>query len=467
MNKSIPTSSQVEFISVTPLNPLISRCEIKVLYTGLNRNRTFISRDTANNMAKSLPGTPIVGEFLSEDFGDHGSENLVIDDNGLRFVKSTVPYGFIPMDAKIWWQNFLDKDGVEREYLLTEGYLWTGRYPESQISVTRGNGQSMELDRESLAGEWTKDINTEQEYFNINEALFSALCILGENVEPCFEGASVGKPQTLYCLDKDNFKSQFNEFMLDLKDALNIEGGKSMENLDNNQEPVVPVVPEPEDAEFAKKKKDEEEEKNKDNAPQKDDSKSKEDKKSQEDGEEKDPAKKEEKPAKKEEEAPAKKEDAPTKEDDEEDKKKKKKAKYNLEEVVEYVELSKEHLALQQEYAKLQGELEAIKPVMEKYAAEEQAREAQAKEEMIAKFGMLNEEDLVEVKENMSNFTLDEIEAKLCVIAVRKKVNFNLDDTDNSDKSVEKPVTTYNVSNTASDSTPAWIKAVERRSKNK
>ena len=42
MNKSIPTSTSVEFVSMTPLNPLISKCEIKVLYTGLNRNKSFI-----------------------------------------------------------------------------------------------------------------------------------------------------------------------------------------------------------------------------------------------------------------------------------------------------------------------------------------------------------------------------------------------------------------------------------------
>ena len=168
MNKSIPTSTSVEFVSLTPLNPLISKCEIKVLYTGLNRNKSFITKDVANKMAQSLPGTPIVGEFLTQDFGDHGEEDLVIDENGLRFVKSTVPYGFIPTDAKIWWQNFLDCDGVEREYLLTEGYLWTGRYPETQRVISKGNGQSMELDRDSLVGEWTKSDNAEFEYFNID-----------------------------------------------------------------------------------------------------------------------------------------------------------------------------------------------------------------------------------------------------------------------------------------------------------
>lgn len=453
MNKSIPTSTNVEFVNVSPLNPLISKCEIKVLYTGLNRNKSFISKDVANNMAKSLPGTPIVGEYLTQDFGDHGEEDLVIDDNGLRFVKTTVPYGFIPTDAKIWWQNFMDCDGVEREYLLTEGYLWTGRYPETKRVVEKGNGQSMELDRNRLVGEWTKSENEGYEYFNIDEAFFSALCILGEDVEPCFEGANIKRPELLYSLDKDDFKSQLSSFMLDLKDALNIEGGNKMEkNLDNQ----LPAGTDPN--EFAKKKKeDEEKDKVKDQA---------------EDGKEKAKAKEKEgegeKGKEKDDEGEKPKSDDSESEvntEDKDKKKKKKKKEFNLEEVEEYVNLSKDYLALNAKYEALVKEYEAIKPVVEKFQAEENARELAAKEDMIKQFYMLDEADLAEVKENIANFSLNEIESKLCVIAVRKKVNFNLDTNDNSDKEVEKAITTFNMDGVHTDSTPAWLKAVENRTK--
>ena len=451
MNKSIPTSTSVEFVSLTPLNPLISKCEIKVLYTGLNRNRSFITKDVANKMAQSLPGTPIVGEFLTQDFGDHGEEDLVIDKNGLRFVKSTVPYGFIPTDAKIWWQNFLDCDGVEREYLLTEGYLWTGRYPETQRVISKGNGQSMELDRDSLVGEWTKNDNAEFEYFNIDEAFFSALCILGEDVEPCFEGANIGRPGLLYSLDKDDFKSQLSAFMLDLKDALNTQGGIPMEDNKSLETPLAPEVEvevveetteiveeveveatetESADAEveeFAKddKKKKEEEEQTSEEQPSND------------------------------------KQEENT---DEEEEKKKKKKNYELEEVEEYVQLSKDFLELSAKYESLVQEYEAMKPVLEKFQAQENERVMTEKQEMINRFYMLDEADLKEVKENIANFSLDEIESKLCVIAVRKKVNFNLDTTENSDKEIEKPITTFNMG-TVVDSTPAWLKAVESRTR--
>ena len=148
---------------------------------------------------------------------------------------------------------------------------------------------------------------------------------------------------------------------------------------------------------------------------------------------------------------------------DEEDKKKKKK-NYKLEEVEEYVQLSKDFLELSTKYENLFKEYEAMKPVLEKFQAQENERVMAEKQEMINRFYMLDEADLKEVKENIANFSLDEIESKLCVIAVRKKVNFNLDTTENSDKEIEKPITTFNVG-TVVDSTPAWLKAVESRTR--
>lgn len=454
MNKSIPTSTSVEFVSLTPLNPLISKCEIKVLYTGLNRNKSFITKDVANKMAQSLPGTPIVGEFLTQDFGDHGEEDLVIDENGLRFVKSTVPYGFIPTDAKIWWQNFLDCDGVEREYLLTEGYLWTGRYPETQRVISKGNGQSMELDRDSLVGEWTKNDNAEFEYFNIDEAFFSALCILGEDVEPCFEGANIGRPGLLYSLDKDDFKSQLSAFMLDLKDALNTQGGIPMEDNKSLETPLAPEV-EVEVVEETTETVEEVEVEaaETESADAEVEEFAKDDKKKKKEEEKEEEQTSEEQPSN----------DKQEENTDEEEEKKKKK-NYELEEVEEYVQLSKDFLELSAKYESLVQEYEAMKPVLEKFQVQENERVMAEKQEMINRFYMLDEADLKEVKENIANFSLDEIESKLCVIAVRKKVNFNLDTTENSDKEIEKPITTFNMG-TVVDSTPAWLKAVESRTR--
>ena len=56
MHKSISTLDSPEFINLQPLdvNPLMSSCEIKVLYLGENRNHSFITEEVASDMAKTL-----------------------------------------------------------------------------------------------------------------------------------------------------------------------------------------------------------------------------------------------------------------------------------------------------------------------------------------------------------------------------------------------------------------------------
>jgi hypothetical protein len=43
--------------------------------------------------------------------------------------------------------------------MMTEGWLWTGQYPECQRIIEHGNNQSMELDEKTLNATWTKNNN--------------------------------------------------------------------------------------------------------------------------------------------------------------------------------------------------------------------------------------------------------------------------------------------------------------------
>ena len=62
MNKSIPSRNvETQFINIVPINPLISSCDIKVLYTGKNRNKSYFRKDVVERMANTLPNIPIVG----------------------------------------------------------------------------------------------------------------------------------------------------------------------------------------------------------------------------------------------------------------------------------------------------------------------------------------------------------------------------------------------------------------------
>ena len=171
MHQSIATISSPEFINLQPLdiNPLMSKCEITVLYVGENRNHSYITKEVAADMAKTLRGAPIVGYYKEdkEDFADHG-EQVIFDDEGIKFNCLTKPYGFVSPDARVWFQEFEDTDDfgnkITREYLMTTGYLWTGQYEEAKRVIEKGNNQSMELDEETLNGHWSTDVNNGMDF---------------------------------------------------------------------------------------------------------------------------------------------------------------------------------------------------------------------------------------------------------------------------------------------------------------
>ena len=56
MHISVATIDSPEFINLQPMdiNPFMSSCDIKVLYLGENRNHSYITKEVATDMAKTL-----------------------------------------------------------------------------------------------------------------------------------------------------------------------------------------------------------------------------------------------------------------------------------------------------------------------------------------------------------------------------------------------------------------------------
>ena len=498
-------SSPVEFINITPYNPLISKCEIKVCYVGdkPNRNRSIITKEVAKKMANSLPGCPIVGYYNEheEDFEEHNRQIEIA--NGKFTIRDTTrPYGFVDLNAKVWFQKFIDDDENEREYLMTEGWLWTKQYKESQRCVDEGNNHSMELDEETLDAFWTEDKKGNPEFFIINEAIISKLCILGDEAEPCFEGSTITKPTIEFSFD-DGFKQELRSMMDELRELLNKGGEKVFSRynveigdalwtalynhveanlaemtiegvfedeqvfavLKNGEEyvklncslnaetneysfaedtEVIEYTPE-EEPQFSTeaiaeyKAKKEEEKKAKEN-------------KSKENNPDNDS---EEKCSK-----CGKPKDECTCEDEEDDKKKKK--KYNLEEVEEYTELMDRYSTLENNFNNLKTEKEALENEISGLRAFKAEIEKKEKQAMIDSFYMLSDEDKKDVTENIETYSLSDIEAKLSVICVRNKVSFDLDENKDDNNPT---VYTLNGDDAEDSGMPAWVKAVIETSK--
>lgn len=291
-----------------------------------------------------------------------------------------------------------------------------GQFEELKKVITQGQPQSMELQEETLEGHWATDNNLGVEFFIINDAVFSKLCILGDDIEPCFEGSAVTSPEVSknFAMDKEFSQTLFT-MMNELKDALSSKGGLDMpeefaeqtetieeqstefveetveetvaeESVDYTSAEEAPVDVEAENGEFemSEEDKDDSEDSNVDFSENKES---------------------EEEPA----------------------------SEYSAE-----------------EFAALQEEIEALRAECQELREFKLNVENEQKDALINSYYMLSEEDKREVMEHKSEFTLDEIKSKLAVIYVEKNVDFSTLDgqpeVEVQDKVVEEnPITTFSL----------------------
>ena len=490
MHLSIPKDALCEFINIEPIqNTLYSKCQIKVCYVddAPNRNGTVITKDTARKMANSLPGCPIVGFYNKEkkDFEGHNKE-INLEDGKFSIKDVTRPYGFVDLNAKVWFQKFIDDNSVEREYLVTEGIIWDGVYKEAERILDNGNNQSMELDEESIQGNWTYNQNSEPEFFIINDAIISKLCILGEDVEPCFEGAQI---KTSFSLDKD-FQNCLDKLIYEFKQT--VEGGKtqmilpskfsiSIENENTLWTSIYEKyntdaigVFEEDGKNYVLVQENEKYFKQEfslvnnvfsfvgtpiyvDNIYATDPNLSKFDVELVASYSAKQKEEKKDEPEEKQKEEP-KEEPKQKKDDDDDDEEyvcggKKKKKEYSLEEIPEYQELLGKYNQLNSSYSQIVNEKNSLQEEVNSLKEFKLNVEKAKKEDMINSFYMLSDEDKSDVIKNINTYSLDEIEQKLSVICVRKKVNFTPEEPKNN--------LTYNLQDSNPNGVPAWLQEVE------
>lgn len=163
---------------VTSYNEVLSKARCRIFYTGPNRNGTYITEEFAEKLVSTLPYVPVKGIYdtMKDDFTDHGRE---------RYEGRI--YGIVPENPNFAWETHLDIDGVERTYACTDVYLFTGLYKQEAFDIIQ-KSQSMELYADSIEGEW-QFINGKR-YFVFTKGRFLGLQALGEDYEPCFEGAA-------------------------------------------------------------------------------------------------------------------------------------------------------------------------------------------------------------------------------------------------------------------------------------
>ncbi len=370
---SIPIEDSVEIIDKVSISPFVSKVKIKVCYIAedendANRNHSVLLKDVVKEIARKIPGSPIVGYYDKDDgkFQEH-SQQVQYDAQKKEYVlvDITKPYGFIDLNAKVWFQDFIDDNQIKRTYLVTEGYLWDCYEETAQIK--EGLNQSMEL--KNSTGKWAISNKTNTPIFIFNEALLEKICILGKDFEPCFEGAQI---KTEFALD--NLKQQMFTLKEQIKEFYN-KGGSPVD--------------------FEMLKTEYEELKEKYSTLEKGNTEL------------------QEKYSTLQAEQATDKENYSALEE-----------KFNTK-VEEYTALENEKNELNDKFNTLETEYNTLKEEIKPLQEFKAGKELEEKQAMINKFYMLSDEDKKDVMTNIEKYSLDDIESKLAVICVRNKVNFS------------------------------------------
>ena len=202
----------IEIFSITPYSDTISKARALIFYKGLNRNGGYIDDSFAEILLATAPYAPIKGIFNGNDFTDHGQER----------TEGRV-YGVVAAEPNTEWVTKVDNDGVERTYAAVDVMLHTALYPEANQIV--GKSLSMELYRKSIQGKF-EYIDGERA-FHYSKGAFLGLQVLGDKVEPCFEGAAFYSLET----KEQELCEILSKYALALDNLQKEENNSSMENV--------------------------------------------------------------------------------------------------------------------------------------------------------------------------------------------------------------------------------------------
>lgn len=205
MEKKLNITYESSLTNIVSVNPSFDLGVLKVAYTGLNRNNSFISEETFEKCIKTIYNCPVVCNYNREtdSIGSHDIEIVKDGNNSYKIINITQPVGVIPESAKYWWEDIVD-NGVSHRYLCVEVLLWKRQEAYEHIKENKIVDHSMEIDVEN--GSFVKE-----GYYDITEFIFTAFCLL-ESAEPCFESSA------LHMFSVDDFKDQYSLMMKELKE---------------------------------------------------------------------------------------------------------------------------------------------------------------------------------------------------------------------------------------------------------
>lgn len=213
--------------NITEINKSIATGILRVAYTNENQNGSYISKEAFERAIPTIYNKPIVGNFIREenDFGGHDIGIIKDNDGELRIVNFTTPIGVVPESASYFWEEI---DG--HEYLCVDVVIWKRQEGYRKLKEEGIVSESMEID---VADGYEEE---DTGLFVIENFEFTAFCLLGSGVQPCFEDAAV------QLFSNDNMQSLIKQMMSEIKEtfySVNTPSGDDIESYKKGGETVL------------------------------------------------------------------------------------------------------------------------------------------------------------------------------------------------------------------------------------
>lgn len=209
------------------------KVKIWLMHLGENLNGSYFDKEIVTEAIPTLANTPILAyiEQNSDDVTDFSDHRMVLTKKDGNFEVKYIgqAIGLIPETNNAKFEVRLCDDGIEREFLTCEGFVWQ-KWDDPVDIFNRDfiKSQSMELHDDYL-GEWKDKL------FHFTKFSFFGACALGGEVLPAMTGSTI----EVQFSHKDMFRD-IQEKMESFKQSFSLEseGGNEMAKENNKEETI-------------------------------------------------------------------------------------------------------------------------------------------------------------------------------------------------------------------------------------
>lgn len=228
----VPTTFEIDN-TVDENHRGMMRLKFRIFHTGLNRNKSYVSKDAAEKAMNTIADRPVLAAIHqlddgSWDFEGHEME-IVKDDKGneeLRYIESQV--GSFSSEPAFWEHD----DNLDKDYVCAYAYI-SEEYTKACeiIRAKQGSKNSCELFIDELS------YNAKEKYLELNDFYVNASTLLGSHedgteIQEGMEGSRADIAD--FSVNNNSVKFDKDEKMIELLENLN----KTLSNFNKEQTPV-------------------------------------------------------------------------------------------------------------------------------------------------------------------------------------------------------------------------------------